>query len=258
MRALLRRRYVAPLVAAAVVVTVLALVQLGECRATLELEAFPAPVARQGDDTGLIRVPPALLVGSYEWRAGVFGGAESRGYLEGFYGAARVVGTRVTVAKPSPRTDHEPPDEADLGGSADEEGTPHPDVERAIEAWMTGSHGSPLRVTWWTAPPEHTLVLLAIDALLLVVMLGLARPCVRVWFDGVLHVESRGVVRSRTSRLTRTEIRAVTVEARGASVFTFARPVVVTRDGRRVPVGPLAVDPVAAADLAARVRALVA
>jgi hypothetical protein len=166
----------------------------------------------------------------------------------------------VHVAFATPNDPNDPPRAVLITGpdydDSDATGPSKPEIAHAIEAWMQGAHDQPLHIVWWTIPPDVFACAGLAVAIAIVLMIA-ARSRVRASTDGsLLHLESRHAFGERRATFARNEIRAVSVESRMLGPFSFARPIVVTRGGGKVPIGPLALSDVAAAELATRIRAL--
>lgn len=271
LRVLLRARYVAPLAALALAAALLFASGLARARASLVVMPYASP-RFEPEQRDVLVAPARITVAAYTWRSGTFlFGDESNGELDAWYDGARVIGTSIVLSEPRPRADGEdalhfrvtyalhgpeaPPHDLTIGFMQDErvEGV----AARSIEAWMRGPHDQPLRVAWWTRPASATFVFGAIAAASLVAIALLSRTRIRATLDGdVVRIEARHALVARTSLFPRNEIRTITVQSRVLGL-SFARPLVVTTQGRKIPIGPQLLPDDAAAELASRIRALV-
>jgi hypothetical protein len=246
LRAFATARFVVPLLALAAGALLAAFAVVVRSRASLVITPYAAQ-----------EVPGA--VASFEWRTGVLAlfGSESTGELQDFYGQARVVGTNVVLSDPLPSS-LEPPPTVSLGFEPETFGSSDERIARRVEEWMRGPRARPLRLVWWTTPEPSAIAFAGLAGFLLFVVGFAATSRVRVAFDdSLVHVESRHAFGARTASFARNEIRKVTVESRVLGPFVFARPLLLTNEGRRIPIGPATLTDGAAADFAQRIRALV-
>jgi hypothetical protein len=258
-RLLWRRFYVLPLVIVAMLSALLFARAIAHARVTLTVHAY-ATARYEPPSEGWLRIPARNFVGAWELRSG-FGDRET-GELEAWYANVRVRDAHVMLEAPhdflsasfyDDHVLHGPRGAPSTYGLGFESDAPRDrdDIARAFAAWENGPRMQPFEATWWTSPIPATWPLLAafVSSVLLLVVLRRAR--VRASLEGgVVRIEVRNVFGARTEHLSRNEIRTITVETRVVGPISFARPLVVTTQGRKIPVGPCALSDVAAAALA--------
>jgi hypothetical protein len=288
-RPLAKRRWIAPLVVLAALAGILALRSCARSRVSLRIDSYETPIEHPegsvtipplvvgGETHGapiplMLTAPASIAVGHYALRRGIGPFADkTEGELSAWYEAAAVSGARVELVSPRPvaHTAKTPvafaidlastwsgpvaPGSVELGY---EPGEPRDDAAESIAAWMNGPRTTPLELTWTT--PSGAIAWLVVIGICGLACAFLGRMRTVVWIDGpMLSVESR-VFRTRTLHVPRGEIRTVAIDTRPLGPFLFARPAIVTNDGRRISVGAQVLRDVEAAELARRIRAFLA
>jgi hypothetical protein len=260
-RILWRRRYVVPLVVVMSIAALFAVRSTARAHVALTLQAYASPRYEPETETAHAR----STVGAYEVRTGslVFGDRSS-GEMYVWYAHAHVRDARVRFDGVIPRDGvpllafwghplHGPPPASETVSIGFETGDArdHDDVARAIEAWMNGPRTRPFETTWWLPIGPEVPASLGLIAACLIALLALRRARVRASIeDGIVRIDVRRLFGARTEIFPRTEIRTITIEAHVFGPLSFARPLVITTQGRKIPIGPCMLPDVIAAELA--------